>query len=228
MTSLVGLDKSLGLVKVILGFMNFCFKYIKNGSVKGLVIYLKACSVILQQASGNHKLQSMNGLNVRFARTHKGYPRIIPMLHRARLHEPKIFRLWMTLFAIYRVLEMPGKLKLTTITTPSAMVSDMLPKFQQFLTVDFWPALSKLPGFDETKMGDNFGDPTGYVKSLRAHPFLISKASSSAGWIPLPGEDRVSVLSTSPASILAAVAAWKQHPHLLQSLTDWCQLTGNT
>jgi len=67
MCSLIGLDKPIGLVKVIIVFMIFCFKYIKNNGLQGLVIYLKACTVILQQASEKHKLESMNGLKIRFS-----------------------------------------------------------------------------------------------------------------------------------------------------------------
>jgi len=67
MCSLIGLDKPIGLVKVIIVFMIFCFKYIKNNGLQGLVIYLKACTVILQQASEKHKLESTNGLKIRFS-----------------------------------------------------------------------------------------------------------------------------------------------------------------
>jgi hypothetical protein len=159
MCSLIGLDKSLGLVKVIVTFMSFCFKYIQSNGLNGLVIYLKACTVILQQASGRHKLQSMNGLKIRFARTRSGYPRVIPMLHRSRIHEPKIFKLWMTLFSIYRVLEVPGKLKLSTITDPSTMDSGILPMISSHLELGFWKGLSNLNGFDDTKVGLNWLEP---------------------------------------------------------------------
>jgi hypothetical protein len=225
--SLIGLDKSLGLVKVIIGFLAFCFKYIKTSSVKGLVIYLKACTVILQQASGGHKLKSMNGLGIRFARSGSGYPRIIPILHRGRIHEPKIFRLWMTLFSVYRVLEMPGKLKLHTITNPSLMSKSIVPEFMDALEVTFWPALSSLPGFDLTKVGEHWGEPLDFVRSLRAVPFLISKASSASGIIRLEDSDPKGVLSTSPASILASVKAWVDNPSMFPLFKEWCKLTSN-
>jgi len=228
MCSLIGLDKSLGLVKVIITFMNFCFKYIKHNGLKGLVIYLKACTVILQQASGKHKLQSMNGLNIRFARTRSGYPRVIPILHRTRIHEPKIFKLWMTLFSLYRVLEVPGKLKLSTIVDPSRMDPSILPRISQSLERGFWPALSSLPGFDDTKIGLNWLEPWDFLKGLRAVPFMIAKSSSAAGYIRITKADKgISIQSTSPASILAAVVAWIENPHMFKILKDWCTATGN-
>lgn len=50
---------------------------------KGLVLYLKACAVCLQQAASGHKLNDLTDLKVRISRT-KGlrFPRIIPSSHR--------------------------------------------------------------------------------------------------------------------------------------------------
>jgi hypothetical protein len=227
MCSLIGLDKSLGLVKVIIAFMSFCFKYIQSNGLNGLVIYLKACTVILQQASGKHKLESMNGLKIRFARTRSGYPRVIPMLHRARIHEPKIFKLWMTLFSLYRVLEVPGKLNLSTITNPSTMDPSNLPKISQLLETAFWPGLINLSRFDDTRIGQNWLEPWDFIRSLRATPFIIRKASSAAGWIRLTTAETATVQSTAPASILAAIVAWKDNPMMFTILKDWCNMTGN-
>jgi len=227
MCSLIGLDKSIGLVKVIIVFMNFCFKYIKNNGLQGLVIYLKACTVILQQASGKHKLESMNGLKIRFARTRSGYPRVIPMLHRARIHEPKIFKFWMTMFSLYRVLEVPGKLNLSTITSPSTMDPGNLPKINHLLETAFWPGLVNLPRFDDTKIGLNWLEPWDFIRSLRATPFIIRKASSAAGYIRLTKSETATVQSTAPASILAAIVAWQDNPQMFPILKDWCNMTGN-
>lgn len=227
MVSLIGLEKSLGLVKVILTFLNFCFKYIQNNGLSGLVIYLKACTVILQQASGRHRLKDMNGLKIRFARTGQGYPRVIPRLHRSRLHEPKVFKLWMTLFAIYRVLEVPGVLKLNTITDPSRMDPYHVPLFTRYLSEEFWISLLSLKGVDNTKFGEYWGEPLEFMSSLRAKPFIISKASSAAGTIKILPTD-VSVLSTSPAALLATVACWVDNPQMFAILKDWCNITKNT
>lgn len=223
---IIGIRKSLGLVKVIIVYLNFCFKYIQQSGISGLVIYLKACTVVLQQASGKHRLSSMNPLKVRFARTKSGYPRVIPILHRRRIHEPSVYRLWMTLFSLYRVLEVAGQLNLATITTPSSMDPSRLPDFASFLDKSFWVAVSNFGRFDDTKIGINWLEPWDFLKSLRATPFIISKSSSASGLIRIDKDDKTP-LSTSPAGILAAVGAWMMNPMMYRVLTDWCKMTGN-
>lgn len=229
MVRLTGLGMSKGLVKVIVVFCAFCFKHIQKSGVTGLIIYLKACYVILQQASGRDRLNNMNPLKVRFARNKAGLPKVIPALHRARIRRGEwlIIKLWATLFSIYRVLEMPYKFNLKTIIDPSKMDPMSLVPFSQFLYEGFWPSMEKMRGFDDTKIGQNLGEPFGILKSLRATPFTISKASSAAGLIRFSKDDR-SPLSTSPAGILAAVACWFEQPLYKESSLDpWCKATGN-
>lgn len=232
MVTLTGLGISKGLVKVIISFCAFCFKHIQKSGITGLIIYLKACYVILQQASGKHRLNDMSPLKVRFARNKAGLPRVIPALHRARIRRGEwlIIKLWATLFSIYRVLEMPYKFNLKTITSPSTMDPGSLVPFSEFLYGGFWPSMEKLRGFDDTKIGQNLDEPFGILKSLRATPFTINKSSSAAGYIKtgLRPEEVKTPLSTSPAGILAAVACWFEEPHYKESTLDpWCKATGN-
>jgi len=227
---LAGMEVNLGLVKVIISFCNFCFKYIQVSGLTGLIIYLKACHVLLQQASGRHRIKNMSPLGIRFARSKGGLPKVIPALHRRRIlrGEFLILKFWDTLFSVYRVLEMPYKLKLATITDPSSMDSQYLPEFGAFLEQSFWVAVSRLRGFDDTRFGLTWLEPWDFLRGLRAKPYIISKSSSAAGLIKVGDDDldRAS-LSTSPAGILAAVAAWYENPHMLTILRDWCGLTGN-
>lgn len=229
MVNLIGLGMSKGLVKVIVVYCYFCFKHIKASGLPGLIIYLKACTVILQQASGGHRLYDMSPLKVRFSRNKCGLPKVIPQLHRTRIRQGDVIllKLWMTLFSIYRVLEMPYKLDLKTITSPSTMDSSILPEFSRYLKEGFFPSLESLSGFDDTKIGQNLGEPFGILKSLRATPFTISKSSSAAGMIKFSDSDNTP-LSTSPAGIFAATATWYEHPEYKQNtLEAWCQATGN-
>jgi hypothetical protein len=92
------------------------------------VIYLKAAYVVLQQSLGGQRLEDLTPLGIRFARTKgKGYPRIIPVLDRKRMAagDLAVMRFWLTLFSIYRVIEVPGKLKLDTITAPGSLLLDL-------------------------------------------------------------------------------------------------------
>lgn len=58
---------------------------------------------------------------------------------------------------------------------------------------------------------------------------MISKSSSAAGLIPNGVDiDQMSPLSTSPAGIFAAVAAWYSKPMYKETVLDpWCKLTNN-
>jgi hypothetical protein len=102
-----------------------------------------------------------------------------------------------------------------------------LPSFQGSLN-GFWESLANLRGFDDTRVGLNWCEPLDFIKSLRAVPFMISKSSSAAGVIKMPDAPDSGVLSTAPASLLAAVAVWLDNPEMYQVLKDWCMMSGNT
>jgi len=87
----------------------------------GLVKYLKVLSVITQQAAGGYKVQDISSLGCRVARTAGGLPRVIAKAHRKAIKEgcTATLRMYLTMFGLYRVIEIPGKLKLHTITALS-------------------------------------------------------------------------------------------------------------
>jgi hypothetical protein len=236
--SLVGFEKTLGLVKVIITFLAFCSNHIQHQGRKGLVMYLKACLVILQQASGGDRTKDLGLLGVRFARNHAGYPRVIPVLHRERIRkgEMKIFRLWMTLFSLYRVIEFKPILKLQSITMKSTSVaSKLMPKFDQAIPI-FWMGLLRLdPKFgDSTRIGKaiRWNEFLDYVTTLRAKPFLINKSSAAAGSITgsTIQEDGSTVggpLSTSPAGLMIAAKVFYADKKMYAVLKELCSITGN-
>lgn len=63
-----------GTVRIIKRFYKI---YSKQG-MKGLVSFLKTCSVISQQALGGHVLPSLTPLNTRVSRGCNGFPRVLP------------------------------------------------------------------------------------------------------------------------------------------------------
>lgn len=72
------------------------------------------------QAVGGMRLASAHSLGCAVARASDGLPRVIPAESRRRIRQGDNFhlRLWVSWFSIYRVLQIPGKLKLETITKP--------------------------------------------------------------------------------------------------------------
>lgn len=110
-----------------------------------VVIYLKACSVLLQQSASGHKIDNTRELKCAVSRTDAGLPRIIPMDMRKKIrsHDLWTVRLWLTFFQLYRVIEIPGKLKLSTIVGPSTMECTFLRSWFEFL-IQFMPTLFEL------------------------------------------------------------------------------------
>lgn len=86
----------------------------------GLVLYLKACNVLLMQSTGGMILKGTRDLGVAVSRTSDGIPRIIPRVMRnmIRQGDRNALRIWLSLFSLYRVIDYPGSLKLSTITEP--------------------------------------------------------------------------------------------------------------
>jgi len=147
---------------------------------------------------GGYRLPNMGLLGTRIARNGRGLPRKwIPLVHRKALlrGDPKVFKLYMTLFGLYRVLSFPGKVKWLTIIQPGVSQS-YLPMFSEFLTVFFKIIKTHV------KTGllvSYLGNPLGMMKKLKAVPFVISKGSPS---LSKQDKDSESSLSTSPAGIL--------------------------
>lgn len=118
----LGLATTHARVRAILVFITNCNRVYRGSGMKGLVIWLKANTVLLQQALGGFRLKNTNPLKVRVARTKgEGLPRLILSQDRAQIRagNVKLVKFYLTLFNLYRVLEFPGQVKLSTITGPS-------------------------------------------------------------------------------------------------------------
>jgi hypothetical protein len=86
-----------------------------------VVKYLKACQLAVQKKVAGQPLSSLRELepDLPLPRLSKsGLPNVIGLKHRRAICSDAFgpIRLWLTLFSIYRVIKIPGKLKLETIT----------------------------------------------------------------------------------------------------------------
>lgn len=90
----------------------------KSQGLVGLVKTLKVLYIITQQAAGGYKVRDLTNLGPRPSRTASGLPRIINTAHRRAIREGNaaVLRMYLTIFGLYRVVEIPGKVKLHTIT----------------------------------------------------------------------------------------------------------------
>jgi hypothetical protein len=81
----IGISINSSVIKVICSFIFFCVRFVRKGSIKQLVLYLKACTIVLQKFIAKEQLRDLSPFKVRVSRTRSGLPRIIPALHRARI-----------------------------------------------------------------------------------------------------------------------------------------------
>jgi len=227
--ALLGRRVNLSVVKVVITTLKTYHMLYRTSGMKFLVIYLKACSSMLQQYVGGQRLYDLTPFGARVGRTHSGCPSIIPALHRARLRSGCTWtiRFWATLFGLYRVLEFPGKVKIGTITAESGMDPSLGYEFSQFVINHFIKVLKtkfQKEGTVTDALWSSEGEgPLEYMKSLRAKPFVISKSGPAVQGYNAP----VGAQSTSPASILSSAYTWLHSP-LYPLLQGWCRMTGNT
>lgn len=174
------------------------YRLYKRGGYQYVVIYLKACSVLLQQAVGGEVISSTQSLGAAVARTKHGIPRVIPALMRKRIlqRETAVIKVFLTLFNLYRVIEYPGKLKLKTITSPPK--EDIpIQEWFVFLRTVLMPEIQAKWGKTSALAAALISEAyrARFIKDqLRAVPFLLFKASPS---LPEKGPGEVSKISTS-------------------------------
>jgi hypothetical protein len=110
----------------------------KQGA-KGLVRHLKVLYIITQQAAGGNKVLDLTSLGHRVARTASGVPRIINKTHRKEIMTGNVvvLRFYLTIFGLYRVLPVKGKVNLGTITSVSTYMQKDFFGHKAFIGV-FW------------------------------------------------------------------------------------------
>lgn len=223
----LGRRNNLGVVKVIITYLAFLHRLQKRNGLTYMVKFMKAAQVLLMQSLGGQRLYNLNPLGPRLARTKAGLPRVIPALHRVSLRRGDRWtvRLWQSLFGLYRVIEIPGVLKLKTITAETTMKDGVVGEFSKFVTQHLKVVIPRY--FKRSKVGRAFGPsgPLSFLKALKAKPFLVSK-STSAIRKDKEAVSNYSPLSSSPSGVLASACLWFRSD-LRPFLEDWCKMTGN-
>jgi hypothetical protein len=228
----VGIKRNLSLVKVLITFLAHIHRLWKASGFKFVVIYLKSCHTLLQQALGGQKLTDTGPLGARVSRTRnssRGLPRIIPSLHRKRIRDGEvvIIRLWLSLFSIYRVIDIKGKMKLSTITDPFTGNYKLLDEMIPFLKT-FYLGLVQVCRGREHPILDAVqakGIMT-FLPSLKAKPELLSKSAP----VVTDAAAVARIASTSPLSILLSARTWGlflNTSELGEAFKSWCNITGN-
>lgn len=197
---------SASRVKVTWGFATNVAKLHRSSGPKGLALYLKTSSVLLQQIAGGMKAESPWGLGCNVARTRSGVPRIINGIHRKEIlsGNPQIVRLWLSLFGLYRVIEFKGALKLKTITAPGV---------DPILFIHKWTAWA--PRFLELARrhtGDSWKLVLDHDLTVWSFPFIRKSSPNSRGF-------------ASSVGLCADIVTWAGDSELRARLDRWLVLT---
>lgn len=116
----------------------------RTNGLKGIVKYLKTCSVISQQFLGGHHHHNLTDLDMRVSRTRSGLPRLMPVLWRQRFGKDILLtRYILSIFAIYRILLFESPVKVKSIVAPFSGDADYLKSLDRYIA-PFFGALSKL------------------------------------------------------------------------------------
>lgn len=110
-------------LKQLNGFAMHILRMTRHHGVAYSVNYLKASQLAVQKRLGNQGVKSLRDINpdYPFPRlTSSRLPSVIPLGDRRAILSGNVFviRWWLTLFSLYRIVRMPGKMKLNTITDP--------------------------------------------------------------------------------------------------------------
>lgn len=115
-----GTVKFSGRLKVVKLFLGYIYKMYNHHGEVITVKYLKAAQLAVQKSIGKDVIDSLSVLEPALLHTKlTGFklPVIIPSRDRKLINggSNSIIRFWLTLFSCYRVIEIPGVLKLNTI-----------------------------------------------------------------------------------------------------------------
>lgn len=122
---------------------------LKHHGTRGLVLKLKALQVLLMQAvAGGDRTTGRKLGGGAISVTRGGLPRVIPVAHRDAIRKGSTVHIqfWLTLFGLYRVLDITPVWKLGTITQAGVRPSVLQETIGRQDIFAFWSGLVDLAG----------------------------------------------------------------------------------
>lgn len=189
---------SNGFIKILIELSSSLRRLQAQQGDVGLILYLKAAQVALQQACAGYKVRNMRPLGARISRT-KGalLPRIIHPSHRKIIINDMpgkyfIIKFYLTLFYCYRVIVVPKyKVNLDTILKPG------VPNVLGFIPVRYYDMFLKAFIRNQSLLND----PLSYFKKV-AKLFSILKSSPNN-----LSDPNISLWSTHPLVMMRSLFA---------------------
>nr|WAY16627.1 putative RNA-dependent RNA polymerase [Binucleate Rhizoctonia mitovirus 14] len=159
-------------------FFTFILKYAAAHGAKSAVKWLKCSSVALQKELGKDRLNSLLALGgeLAYSRMSGGLPRLIPAQQRAMIRngDKREIRFWLGLFNLYRILKVPGELKISTITAP--FTGNFFSLGEYFEVAEQRNYFASLEGFKRIRR-----------MSLTPSTFILSRAASPSSKVSATG-----------------------------------------
>jgi len=191
---------------------------------KGMVLYLKACIVALQQHAVGYSLRDIKVISgAKISRCNSGLPRIIPRDHRFLLHNGTpfqkaiLYKFYMSIFNLYRFIYYKPTGSLSSITNPSkfdfGISRESFIKYMH-LFIGNLPFNSIMRPFDK-------------MRSYLRDPYSIHTASAGRAR-GSESNDHMSLPATFPSSICHNLVAIRGQPSISRSLIKINTLLDNT
>lgn len=149
--------KETSRFRMLHNFGKFLIKMTKNHGDMYTVKYLKASQLCIQKKLAGQPFKSMREVepDYNFPRLSKsGLPVIIKLQDRSAIcnNSPRITRLWLSIFSLYRVIKVPFNPKLITITEKFSGSNIVLDDFNRWLTITSSNLLTKFSNADKSEL----------------------------------------------------------------------------
>jgi hypothetical protein len=233
----IGFQPTSSRVRLVVVFLRKLAYVYKHNGAKGACLMLKAFDVTLQQSSGGYRVHNITELKFRVARTHSGYPRVIPREVRKALRngDKDMMRLYRSLFNLFALFEFEGDMRLASlsksIVTPGVDTeeSKLLKAEIRAFIPHFVKMISSLNGMSVLQMRRNLEKAyanLAFVPILKSSPFTMSttKMENLSAAEQVEAMAKFAIVSTHPASVWKSVQGFKQDPVLYANICYFLSL----
>lgn len=136
-------------------FCSFLLRMTKHHGAGYTVKYLKSCQLAIQKQIAGNPFKSLREIEPELPLPRlstEGLPAVIPHADRKLISAGSysVIRWWLTLFSIYRIISIPGKLKIETITKALTVPEERVVRVAEDLTM----LMGRLPSIRAVRLQD--------------------------------------------------------------------------
>jgi hypothetical protein len=228
---IIGFQPTSSRVRLVVVFLRTLNKLIKHQGAKGACLTLKCMDVTLQQSSGGYRVHDITDLKIRIARTHSGYPRVIPRVVRTLLRngDVNMMRLYRSLFNLFSLLDFEGNKRPSVLTksiiTPGVNSPESTSAKKEIYAFipHFIKMLSTLNGLSLREMRRGLEKEyanISFIPILKSSPFTwsVTKFEDLTPAEQVEAMAKCPLVSTHPNAVWKSVQGFKQDPTLYANI----------